>query len=342
MKKRFLTLMVASLVVLMLVACGNSKEASSDSVNEKKEKVESEVEKDTAKDDKNNQEYSGDGGAPVDGEEPGTNTETEVVEPETNTEPETEVVEPETEVVEPVANTITLVDENGTVVFEGSIPAELTLVDGNGTSHIEFAYTSIPGVSVYLDAGLDYDVISAMKCNAYTIWGGPFSSSVINYADSLISFYNIPEEKIGFTENMAYGYDDWYEAIMIDDIEYRMDIAMLENLIYSEYVNNDAGEKVVDFFLIHWNRVLGSGDMIPIENPDESEFGYLVVKGLLTRSENGLPVSEPPFTISLIVEQPDVSTLTDDEIVSNYYNINGYNPLDTSIPDLLQEIVKSF
>ena len=243
--------------------------------------------------------------------------------------------------VEPVATTFKLMNPEGTAtIIEGSVPEGLTIVGGDGTGHIEFAYNTDPDISVYLDAGLDYDVISSVKCNDYTIDGSNIWDNVNNYTDSLISFYNIPADKIGFAENMVYEYSDWNESCEINDVNYRVDTAVLDKRILSEYAYNEAGEQVINFFYVQWNRLLGEGKMIPVENPDESEYGYIIIKGLFTKNENGIP--ENPFTITVKVNQPDVSSLTDEEIVSEYYDINGYYPFMTVRNHLVEDFAKAF
>ena len=323
MKKRLLTVMVTVLAVLMLAACGDSKEASSDSVKEKKNKVESEVEKDTAKEDKTNQEYSGDGGAHVDGETTGENTETD------------------TEVVEPVSTTFTLVDEDGTVVFEGNVPANLTLVDGNGTSHIEFAYTENSDVSVYLDAGLDYDVLAAYTCYDFDS-DGLIPESNVECVKEALDFYGIDAATLSIDEQEPYTAVECIDRgypLIDGDKTYGLMLAEANN-----YIKLD--DRVYPMEKTHViKRFVGIStfDYIPIDPTVENDFGYAIWKGCALSDKTTNEMLEYPFTISLKVTQPDFNSLSEDERENVYYTDSGYYALNKfKSRDLLMQIIKSF
>ena len=159
MKKKLLTVMVTTLLLVTLVGCGKDTDTISDSTQENEEvenevvedeEVENEVVEDEADSETTEEGFmdtSMDGGAPVG---------------ETFDEATTE--ETTTEEVVPVEVTFTLMSEDGSAVaFEGTVPEGLTLVSGDGTNHIEFAYDENPAVTVYLDGGADNNVLVARE-----------------------------------------------------------------------------------------------------------------------------------------------------------------------------------
>ena len=151
MKKKLLTVMVTTLLLVTLVGCGKDSDTISDSTQENDVEVENEVVEDEEVEDEDDSETteegfmdtSMDGGAPVG---------------ETFDEATTE--DTTTEEVVPVEVTFTLMSEDGSAVaYEGTVPEGLTLVSGDGTNHIEFAYDENPAVTVYLDGGADNNVL---------------------------------------------------------------------------------------------------------------------------------------------------------------------------------------
>ena len=321
MKKRVLTLMVTMLAMMMLlVACGDSKETSSDSKKEKKEKVEAEIESDKSN---NDADYSGDGGAPVDSETPGTNTETD------------------TEVVEPVSTTFTLVDEDGTVVFEGNVPANLTLVDGNGTSHIEFAYADNSDVSVYLDAGLDYDVLAAYICNDFDS-DGLIPESNVECVKEALDFHGIDAATLSVDEHESYTAVECIDRgypLLDGDNTYGLMLAEADN-----YIKLD--DRVYPMEKTHVTKKyvgINTYDYAPIDPTVENDFGYAIWKGCALSDKTTNEMLEHPFTISLKVTQPDFNSLSEDERENIYYTDFGYNEFKKeNSRKLLGQIIKSF
>lgn len=148
MKRTWLSLLLVALMMCTLVGCGSTKESDDD--KEVTSEVTTEADDNKVDEDGNDKDTSMDGGAPVG---------------ETFDEATTE--EPTTEEVVPVEVTFTLMSEDGSAVaFEGTVPEGLTLVSGDGTNHIEFAYDENPAVTVYLDGGVDNNVLVA---NEYDI-----------------------------------------------------------------------------------------------------------------------------------------------------------------------------
>lgn len=148
MKRTWLSLLLVALMMCTLVGCGSTKESDDD--KEVTSEVTTETDDNKVDEDGNDKDTSMDGGAPVG---------------ETFDEATTE--ETTTEEVVPVEVTFTLMSEDGSAVaFEGTVPEGLTLVSGDGTNHIEFTYDENPAVTVYLDGGVDNNVLVA---NEYDI-----------------------------------------------------------------------------------------------------------------------------------------------------------------------------
>ena len=145
MKRTWLSLLLVALMMCTLVGCGSTKESDDD--KEVTSEVTTETNDNKVDEDGNDKDTSMDGGAPVG---------------ETFDEATTE--ETTTEEVVPVEVTFTLMSEDGSAVaFEGTVPEGLTLVSGDGTNHIEFAYDENPAVTVYLDGGADNNVLVAKE-----------------------------------------------------------------------------------------------------------------------------------------------------------------------------------
>lgn len=144
MKKKLLSVVVTTLLLVTLVGCGKDSDTISDLTQENEVEVENEVVEDDSETTEGFMDTSMDGGAPA-----------PEVKPEETTSEETT-----TEAVVPVEATFTLMSEDGSAVaFEGTVPEGLTLVSGDGTNHIEFAYDENPAVTVYLDGGADNNVL---------------------------------------------------------------------------------------------------------------------------------------------------------------------------------------
>lgn len=319
MKKTLLSLMLILTMTLALAGCG-----SNDSKESKEDKEEVTATVTPGKEDgKNDADFSGDGGAPVDSETPGTNT------------------EPDTEIVEPVSTTFTLVDEDGTVVFEGNVPANLTLVDGNGTSHIEFAYANNSDVSVYLDAGLDYDVLAAYICYDFDS-DGLIPESNVECVKEALDFHGIDASTLSVDEHESYTavecIDRGYPLIDGNNT-YGLMLAEANN-----YIKLD--DRVYPMEKTHVTKKfvgISTFDYSPIDPTVENDFGYAIWKGCALSDKTTNEMLEHPFTISLKVTQPDFNSLSEDEREKVYYTCFGYDEFKKeNSRRLLEQIIESF
>lgn len=295
MKKKLLTVMVTTLLLVTLVGCGKDSDTISDSTQENEE-VENEVvedeeveneevedEADSETTEEGFMDTSMDGGAPAG---------------ETFDEATTE--ETTTEEVVPVEVTFTLMSEDGSAVaFEGTVPEGLTLVSGDGTNHIEFAYDENPAVTVYLDGGADNNVLVAKE------------DAINQYAPQYLEMYPLSEATETYNDvSTSFNCD-----LTINSDSYWSLSACLNHLIRSVDEDYDG---TIDYY-----AVFGCGchdgdapnDAYGYEVDTNSElFGYITWKTIPFRNYTTNEISENLFTITVNVDQPEIGSISDDEM----------------------------
>lgn len=299
MKRKInLGLLLVALMMFTLVGCGNGK----DDEKESNTPIDATTESDSQTTDKF-LDTSMDGGAPA---------------PEVTPE---DTKETTSEEVTSVGANFTLMSEDGSAVaFEGTVPEGLTLVSGDGTNHIEFAYDENPNVTVYLDGGADNNVLVA---NEYNI-----SQSVPQY------FEENPLSEA--TEAYALATSAWVSAydFTINGEAYSTPSAGLNHLFYP--VDTDGNmEYLVCNCNCHAGGVGNSGSYAI--DPTSDEFGYCIWKTIVLMNYSTGECLENPFTITVRVDQPEVGSVSDDEMTDFNHEFEG-----GSGSKFAGEIVKSF
>ena len=295
MKKKLLTVMVTTLLLVTLVGCGKDTDTISDSTQENEE-VENEVvedeeveneevedEADSETTEEGFMDTSMDGGAPVGETFDGATTE-----------------ETTTEEVVPVEVTFTLMSEDGSAVaFEGTVPEGLTLVSGDGTNHIEFSYDENPAVTVCLDGGADNNVLVANEYDVIQLTPQYLENNTLGEATEpyqIASGYHtdLTTNGIAYTDYFAYQNHLFYAMGENENVDYRTFVCDCHG------AGNSEGY-VVD--------------------PNSDEFGYITWK--LVALEFDGTLLDNPFTITVRMDQPEVGSVSNDEMNATNDSFTG-------------------
>lgn len=278
MKRTWLSLLLVALMMCTLVGCGSTKESDDD--KEVTSEVTTETDDNKVDEDGNDKDTSMDGGAPVG---------------ETFDEATTE--ETTTEEVVPVEVTFTLMSEDGSAVaFEGTVPEGLTLVSGDGTNHIEFSYDENPAVTVYLDGNIDNNVLvvnedGLNRAMPQYLESNPLSEATETYSNVSGAFSCIYPATNGIP--------DWTPGAELNHLIYPYDTN--GNIDYRTWycdchVTNDSEGYAVD--------------------PNSDEFGYSLWKVVVLRNDITGEYTSDSFTITVRVDQPEVGSVSDDELAT--------------------------
>ncbi len=306
MKRKInLSLLLVALMMCTLVGCGKDKDDEKESDFQFGLTTESTTESDSQTTE-GFSDTSMDGGAPA----------PEVKPDETTTEETT------TEAVVPVEVTFTLMSEDGSAVaFEGTVPEGLTLVSGDGTNHIEFAYDENPAVTVYLDGDADNNVLVANELYLNQNMPQYIENNPLSEATATYSLAVAPRMTSSFT---------------INGTEYYIISAGLNHLFYpaDEIGCITDQDNNVDYRVYscdchgHGNS---SGYVI---DPNSNEFGYIIWKSVVLADIDSLTAVENPFTITIEINQPEIDSISNYEMLD--FNDNAFDN------NLAGTIVESF
>ncbi len=304
MKKKVLSVLVTALLLVTLVGCGKDSDTISDSTQENEE-VENEVVED---EEVENEEVEDEADSETT-EEGFMDTSMDGGAPAGETFDETTTEETTTEEVVPVEVTFTLMSEDGSAVaFEGTVPEGLTLVSGDGTNHIEFAYDENPAVTVYLDGGADDSVLLANE--RYIRESAPQYLEAHFLSEAPETYLNINDAFRG--------------SFTINGDSYWLIVGRQAHWLWSADSDYDGND---DCYLLvacacHDGDAPNDSWGYVVDADELDEFGYCIWKAIPFMNYAGGEILENLFTITVMVDQPEVSSTSELEMSDFTYEFH--------------------